>query len=750
MTGSGMSKAHDGAGGRYTAVSLHDHKNDVALQTLQVAGPNEHHGDYPSAHALEKPDLSSSKPLGIHTGWRRGILYCICTALVVLAFSLVFMGWAMTRTMEGSNLPVLYRGNCKSSRNISTAAHVAINVLSTLLLGASNYCMHIASAPSRHDINMFHSKKRVLDIGLNSVSNMFKLGWDRRIVWCILGLSSIPLHLMFNSVVYATTTAYEYYAAVVTDDFFQGANWTTSTLSQTANHVVLSAEWLTWLEDAHKGRPQQVREIQLTKLDNKACIQTYTTPFVTQNGNLILTVDHQNTNTSNYFNSSLLTVSQAGYRSGTDKDSHAYTSYGWMCAKNAFEAGWDTSYLQRCDAILSDPSSFTLYEGIPVESNSTSRSLGYQYINRALPITACYTQTKEESCTVKASVTLLGIVIVFITCKTLCMLWILWRLKESPLAVLGDAIASFITQPDDHTKDACLATPSAFTHTKTWQVKRAWSSKPKRWMSNVSGGQWITCILMCIAALGIAIYLLGSALVTVGHTNAPFKASGFNTIHPTFMLFDIVRLTGNSASSLLPAVLLANLPQLVVSLIYVSYNSVWTSMLMGLEWSQYALKRKVLRVSYPTQPQRSTYRLQIPYRYGVPLMVLIGSTHFLISESIFVVQLRVMALSGQEDPEQSFVTCGYSMLALLVTMVVGAVAVLAIIGFGLRRYEPGMILVKCSSAAISAACHPRADEDSDAALQPLQWGAVLTEQTVGHCCFSTDTVLMPEEGREYM
>jgi hypothetical protein len=216
------------------------------------------------------------------------------------------------------------------------------------------------------------------------------------------------------------------------------------------------------------------------------------------------------------------------------------------------------------------------------------------------------------------------------------------------------------------------------------------------------------------------------------------------------MLWYIILSTGNSASSLLPAVLLANLPQLVVSLIYVSYNSVWTSMLMGLEWSGYAHERKMLRVSYPTQLQRSTYRLQIPYRYGVPLMVLIGSTHFLISESIFVVRLRAIAQSGQEDPEQSFVTCGYSMLALLVTIVVGAVAVLTIIGFGFRRYKHGMPLVRCSSAAISAACHPRANEDVDAALQPLQWGSVPMEGDVGHCCFSTDTVLMPEEGKDYM
>jgi hypothetical protein len=172
-------------------------------------------------------------------------------------------------------------------------------------------------------------------------------------------------------------------------------------------------------------------------------------------------------------------------------------------------------------------------------------------------------------------------------------------------------------------------------------------------------------------------------------------------------------------------------------------------MLMGLEWSQYAYIRRTLRVSYPSATQRSSYRLQIPYRYGVPLMILIGSIHMLISESIYVVRVRVLTTNGQEDPYQSFVTCGYSLLALLVTIIVGTVAVIGVIAFGFRRYKPGMSLVRCSSAAISAACHPRPNENRDAALRSLQWGAVPPDGEIGHCCFSTESVVMPTEGSEY-
>jgi hypothetical protein len=55
-----------------------------------------------------------------------------------------------------------------------------------------------------------------------------------------------------NSVIYATTTAYEYVAAVVTDDFFQSADWTTSELE--VDGPPTPTEWRAWMEDVHRGK----------------------------------------------------------------------------------------------------------------------------------------------------------------------------------------------------------------------------------------------------------------------------------------------------------------------------------------------------------------------------------------------------------------------------------------------------------------------------------------------------------------
>lgn len=88
-------------------------------------------------------------------------------------------------------------------------------------------------------------------------------------------------------------------------------------------------------------------------------------------------------------------------------------------------------------------------------------------------------------------------------------------------------------------------------------------------------------------------------------------------------------------------------------------------------------------------------------------------------------------------------------MALLVTIVVGGVALLVVIACGFLKYRPGMTVVGCNSAALSAACQSRPDEDKDAASKPLQWGEVPGEGETGHCCFSAGAVSLPVEGKLY-
>lgn len=65
----------------------------------------------------------------------------------------------------------------------------------------------------------------------------------------------------FNSVVYATTTAYDYYAAMVTDNFFQGANWTTAAITQSQWNFPgqMNPVWLMWMSEVQEGKLFQIR-----------------------------------------------------------------------------------------------------------------------------------------------------------------------------------------------------------------------------------------------------------------------------------------------------------------------------------------------------------------------------------------------------------------------------------------------------------------------------------------------------------
>jgi hypothetical protein len=90
----------------------------------------------------------------------------------------------------------IFRGDCNRTSAISTGIHVLINVLASLLLGASNLCMQLLVAPTRSEIDKAHRKQIWLDIGIPSIRNLPHIARRRRVIWWILGISSLPLHFL--------------------------------------------------------------------------------------------------------------------------------------------------------------------------------------------------------------------------------------------------------------------------------------------------------------------------------------------------------------------------------------------------------------------------------------------------------------------------------------------------------------------------------------------------------------------------
>lgn len=130
------------------------------------------------------------------SGWRRGSLIAASVAWTVFVVNISIFIWMWSSLpIKGGN-GVAFRGSCKTSNALDTFIHLLINILSTCLLGASNYCMQCLNAPTRDDIDKAHSKKKWVDIGVPSLRNLRFMTKSKVLMWSLLALSSIPLHLL--------------------------------------------------------------------------------------------------------------------------------------------------------------------------------------------------------------------------------------------------------------------------------------------------------------------------------------------------------------------------------------------------------------------------------------------------------------------------------------------------------------------------------------------------------------------------
>lgn len=125
---------------------------------------------------------------------------------------------------------------------------------------------------------------------------------------------------------------------------------------------------------------------------------------------------------------------------------------------------------------------------------------------------------------------------------------------------------------------------------------------------------------------------------------------------------------------LISNILLANAPQLLVSLFYIAYNTMLTTFLAQREFSRMHRSRRTLRVSEPVGDQRSSYPISLPFRYGLPLQVSSAAMNWLISQALFLARITALNPDGSVDRAHSFSTCGYSPMAAIIGASLGILA----------------------------------------------------------------------------
>lgn len=147
--------------------------------------------------------VSSKLSLANSQGWHFWCKICAILTGTVLLVNLILTIWAASTFAVIDGVGTLQQGKCSTTRTLSLWLHLVINVLGTLLLGASNYCLQCLASPTRKEIDRAHQQKRALDVGTSSLTNLRRISRPRVISWCLLAISSIPLHLLYNSAIFS-------------------------------------------------------------------------------------------------------------------------------------------------------------------------------------------------------------------------------------------------------------------------------------------------------------------------------------------------------------------------------------------------------------------------------------------------------------------------------------------------------------------------------------------------------------------
>jgi len=777
----------------HEAVDSSRHRPDNALNAIKTFGrklnpfsKNESHPAYSSIELGNITRISSNVrfndevPLkySARKGWRKGIIWSSVAALVVLLLNVLFLGISYGKHGATDGVGTLFKGQCTKASRMDSGMHVVINIMSTLLLGASNYVMQILGAPTRSQIDAAHAQKRSLFIGVPNIRNLKWVGLRRTMLWLLLGLSALPLHLFWNSAVFSTLQANQYDILVVSNDFVNSDTFDCNleNLDRPGGTRTGDMDAVSFCNFAG-GLYNSSKNGTLKYLDNVSCMKAYSEDFLSGKRNLLAVSN--DTGVSRAAGTDLRNGSIFDYMASTSWQDSVLTVGGsgwmpnsWICS--APESNYSHTFFSpeaQTDVTVCD------------SSLAIADSKNWKLGPNSIPIDYCLSEIVPEVCELQYIVQVMIIVIVCNVVKLACMVLTVLALTDRPLVVVGDAIASCLGNEDESSQGQCLTVmhskherPSKMSQRKHnfWTVKeyqlssdgqsRMWSQNKNRWFTAPKMPSWIICIILCLIFLAIASVLLHVGIVSILGTN--WSELAFSSVSPStlitwFSTSTSLDVTSEKSSILFLLIIITNSPQLLFSWLYFLYNALYTSMLSAHEILSYSKHRKALRVSYPDGLQRSTYWLQLPFRYSVPLLVASSLLHWLISQSLFIARMSFYDAFGQPAlivlsdfqglAESNLLTLpGYNPKALVAAIVLGVVMIVALVGTGLRKFDPSMPLIGNDSWAISAACHGPEDSEG-AANKRLAWGVVGRpgDDGVNHCAFSSTEVEPPVVGQYY-
>jgi hypothetical protein len=525
------------------------------------------------------------------TGWR-----CAAVFMVLLTglLALVLLGTLLLSLygLDGSSKAIgvstlLFRGHCEASTQYNFWAHLAINFVASGVLASSNFFMQVLVAPTRADVDRAHAKGRALEIGVQSWRNLFHVRFLHRAFWILLAISTVPLHLIFNSTIMESKASTDFIMLMTSDKFLEGAPWDASSNESFVERSVVVRR----VGDIQRSLSEQPSLWERMNMEDCfAMYNDFSRGLASRRDVvMVLELDTSNPNVTGTF--------------------------GWIVNGTAENSLWYRRTYQRTDSFINAvaglPEDFTADESFGSDSDGAIafEAQTYSVRNKApkypkelgvMKAQYCMSELWTAPCEVTVDNSLLLIVVIICLVKsTLCVGTLLATARgAAPLITPGDAIESFITKPDATTAGMCTFSCVDFNqqHSKggrrdgyRWlPAARPWSRRiSRRSIFAVPKGIWIWSYLIMGVSLVAATSLLGLSVPEQSISESQFGHAPVNKQIPVYSL-----------ASPASMVVLANTPQLVLSMCYFALNGLYTRILSEWEWAKLSTTYRSLRVTH--------------------------------------------------------------------------------------------------------------------------------------------------------
>ncbi|KAL4930908.1 uncharacterized protein BDV17DRAFT_280507 [Aspergillus undulatus] len=457
--------------------------------------------------------------------WTKGVLVCAWIAAAVLAVNIILTiaSGILAATIykggyngewNGGNFAraTAYEGKCSTAKTTATVVHLLINILSTIMLGASNYAMQCLAAPSRLEVDEAHEKREWLNIGTPHIPGLIfssRAGWRRRVLGGTLLLTSFPIHLIYNSAAYYSMQMSQFPVIMAS------ANTPLDKVYPTEDQDAFEQCFAPNINMDMTEFLQTMREKRYQRLSKQDCVDTFAKDFVFGQKTLILI-----TNAAlNDRDAPLIFVGRGNTIGFADAQR---CSFEWMCpshlcsekdVKEKYMANWKLSgsrwalpelnvsvptengfenieelyqYTEDSEHLHGLLSEYLTAEELRQElddqtqwvnsswaqnvrvqsrsghtcANEENVANSPQYAGTQYPIDHCLAVPTEETCQLVFMPIVCLIVICCNAIKLVCILLTARDDRDELLLTIGDAISSFLTRPDPATRGTCLLSKS--------------------------------------------------------------------------------------------------------------------------------------------------------------------------------------------------------------------------------------------------------------------------------------------------